>query len=377
VRRAGEWLYDIQDEFTGRVPCYGQNDGALLLPLNNCDHQDFRPVIQSTCYLGTGTRRFPDGPWDEDLLWLFGPQAVQAPNVAAEREDLKATDGGYYTLRGSRTHVFVRCANLEHRPGQADMLHVDLWWQGQNVALDPGVFSYNAREPWNNPLSHTAYHNTVTVDGLSQMDRVGKFLWLPWLTGKVRYQRCSPRGHLAYWEGEHDGYGRLKSPVNHRRGILRLGTRTWLVVDGLIGRAQHCYRLHWLLLGVPHTWEEGSGRLTLHTSAGPYHVQLATEAHVSCVSLVRADVGSPRGWRARGYGSREPALSLDLATSGSSARFWTLFGPEVCNVDTDGSILTVKGERWRATARLEKDGQLPLISSVFLSGTSDDSLRIS
>ena len=58
VGKSGEFLYQIQDDASGRVPCYGQNDGALVLPLNNCDYQDFRPVIQSTSYLATGTRRY-------------------------------------------------------------------------------------------------------------------------------------------------------------------------------------------------------------------------------------------------------------------------------------------------------------------------------
>ncbi len=79
VKRAGEWLNHIRDDVTGQVPNYGQNDGALILPLNNCDYLDFRPVVQAANYYFAGERLFEAGSWDEDLLWLFGPDALSRP----------------------------------------------------------------------------------------------------------------------------------------------------------------------------------------------------------------------------------------------------------------------------------------------------------
>src|SRR5262249_7835967 len=90
ISAAGEVLYQIQDEMTGRVPFYGHNDGALILPLSNCDYQDFRPVIQATQAVTTRTRRYSSGPWDEDLLWLCGPEALTSPLLPKERADFGA-----------------------------------------------------------------------------------------------------------------------------------------------------------------------------------------------------------------------------------------------------------------------------------------------
>ena len=84
IRRAGEFLYQLQDESTGRVPCYGQNDGALILPLTNCDYSDFRPVVQSAHILASGQRRFEPGPWDEESLWLF--PRIRQPSHRREGE---------------------------------------------------------------------------------------------------------------------------------------------------------------------------------------------------------------------------------------------------------------------------------------------------
>jgi asparagine synthase (glutamine-hydrolysing) len=376
VKQAADWLYQIQDDVTGRVPYYGQNDGALVLPLNNCDYQDFRPVVQTIHHLYAGSRRYPDGPWDEDLLWLFGPAALESPVEAANRADLGAQVGGYYTLRSPTGFVFTRCAAFRHRPSQTDMLHLDLWWRGQNVALDAGTYSYNAPLPWDNPLARTAHHNAVEVDCLDQMERAGRFLWFPWLNSRVLYHQLSGQGHLVYWEGEHDGYRRLKDPVTHRRGILRLGDDAWMIVDGLRGRESHHYRLHWLLPDVSYEWD-GERLLTLHLPISDYYVEVAAmSGEVDC-SLVRADRESPRGWRAPYYHYREPALSLALTADVDSVFFWTLFSPTLCQVATDGATLCVQAEGRQAQISWQMQPQQPLITSVSITGDCQDTLKVS
>jgi hypothetical protein len=385
VGKAGAFLYQLQDEITGQLPYYGQNDGALILPLNNCNYLDFRPVIQATHYYCTGRRCYNNGLWDEDLLWLFGPEAVEAVISAPQRTDLQAEVGGYYTLRAKDSFVFVRCATYRDRPGQADMLHLDLWWHGQNVALDAGTYSYNAPEPWDNPLAQTAYHNTVAVDDVDQMERVSKFLWLPWLRGRVHRQQCSTVGHLAYWEGEHDGYERLKVPVYHRRGILRLAQEYWLIFDRVSSRSDHRYRLHWLLADLPYTWIEEVDRSTqrygllkLQTASGPYYMQLAAASHSGTYSLVRADENSPRGWRSPYYAYREPALSVAVVAEANSLLYWTLFGPRPCQVAFNDTTMSIEAtqERWRARFQLQMDSQHPMLTSATLTGTLMDSLEI-
>jgi asparagine synthase (glutamine-hydrolysing) len=259
------------------------------------------------------------------------------------------------------------------------MLHLDLWWRGQNVALDAGTYSYNAPAPWNDSLGRTAYHNTVTVDGLGQMDRVGKFLQLPWLRSRVRCDQESPGGHLSYWEGEHDGYQRLKSPVGHRRGILRLVDEWWLVLDRLVSRRDHRYRLHWLFPAMPHEWDGDTGRLTLHTLVGPYYVQMATLSGSGTCSLMQADEHSPRGWRAPYYCYREAALSVDLVAQADSLSFWTLFGPGLCHVTTNEGTLYVETEQWQGVIHLHIniDEQRSLIASVSMAGALEDRLEVS
>jgi asparagine synthase (glutamine-hydrolysing) len=375
VSKAGMLLYQLQDEISGQVPCYGQNDGALILPLNNCDYHNFRPVIQATHYLATGTRCYDSGPWDEDLLWLFGPSALTAPRQALQRTDLQAKHGGYYTLRSPHGFVFTRGTTLRHRPGQADMLHIDLWWQGHNIALDAGTYSYNAPAPWNNAFSQTVYHNTVTVDNMDQMEHVSPFLWLPWLHSQVHTFHPSPSGWFAYWQGEHDGYQRCRPPVRHRRGIMRLGEQHWLVLDALSSRGPHQYRLHWLFPDSAYTWDANRGHLTLMFSEGPYHVQSATLRMEDVVfSLVRADPHSPRGWRSVYYSAREPALSLAVATSGAEVSFWTVLGPAPCQVEPTVTGLEITTKHWQTRVIVQPEVGEIVIAEAHVRGACTDSI---
>jgi asparagine synthase (glutamine-hydrolysing) len=382
IAKAGDLLHQLQDEVTGRVPCYGANDGALVLPLDNCDYTDFRPVIQGARYLTTRARMYDDGPWDEDLLWLFGADATSARVNAPARRDLRADAGGYVTLRSKNGFAFTRCATFRHRPSHADMLHIDLWWRGHNIAVDPGTFSYNSPAPWDKGLSSTVNHNTVTVDGRDQMDKAGRFLWLPWARGKQTHDVTSETGYLSYWEGEHDGYQRLEHAVTHRRGILRIGDDHWLVLDDIRSEGPHDVRLHWLLADAQYAEEEGSDlahrgqmKVSVPTPGGEYVVTVGCLTGQTRFSVVRADGDSTRGWRSKYYLERTPARSLAAEISGRTAQFWTIFGPGGYAVSSkDGAIvLSVSaGHNVRAEPNTRPG---PLISSVTSRGAMIDQLE--
>ena len=362
VAKAGDFLYQLQDHITGELPRYGQMDGALVLPLNNCDYLDFRPVIQSVHYLSTGNRCYPAGPWDEDLLWLFGCSSVEAPQQPQAQHNLRAEYSGYYTLRTDHSLLFTRCTTYRDRPSQADMLHVDLWWQGQNIAIDPGTYSYNAPAPWQNPLAQTSYHNTVTVDGFEQMTRVGKFLWLPWVQGRTLPADQQPAGVEQYWEGEHNGYLHLKAPVRYRRALIGLPKDTWLIIDCLESQHPHTYRLHWLLDDLPYQWDQQQLQLT--TPAGEYYFQVGSYPDQGQVSICRANPESPRGWQAPYYFYRKPALSLDLTINTAKVSFWTLCGPQLCRPTLVDGVWDIHSEGWSAQLICSSSRKGPLLQRV-------------
>ncbi len=363
VAQAGRWLYLLQDDATGWVPLYGQNDGALILPLSTCDYLDFRPVVQAVHVLTSGQRVLAEGPWDEALLWLFGPSALRSPLKPELKGNLHAPMGGYYTLRSSQGFLFTRCGRLRHRPSQADMLHVDLWWRGQNIALDPGTYSYNAPAPWDNALARTRYHNTLTVDDQDQMERVGPFLWLPWVQGQVRRQASAPQGEVHYWEGDHDGYHRLTDPVTYRRAIVQLPGEAWLIIDDLSSQAVHTYRLHWLLSDYSYQGPHPQYGLQLDTPMGPYGIMIQSD-HEFELTLNRASSKGPEGWRAPYYQTRVPALSLSAIVRHNSVRFLTFFAPAPLQMHGGEEAWDLRWGTYRAHIALASQPAQPLVRFV-------------
>jgi asparagine synthase (glutamine-hydrolysing) len=69
VSKSVEYISHLLGSKVGDVPVYGSNDGALVLPLNNCDFTDYRPLLQLGWYITKGEFLFEPGPWDEDVFW--------------------------------------------------------------------------------------------------------------------------------------------------------------------------------------------------------------------------------------------------------------------------------------------------------------------
>lgn len=378
LRRALVWSYQLMDLGSGGMPNSGGNDSALLLPLTNCDWNDHRPTLQALSRLLNRELLFPAGPWDEEALWLSGPNALHAPRRTGGQGDFWGGKGGFHVLRNPQAWAVLRCGPYRHRPVHADLLHLDVWWRGQNVALDPGTYSYNAEGPWRLGQAGTEYHNTVTVDQRDQMDKAGRFLWMPWAESTFLGAKRSAKGHLAWMEGVHQGYRRLPGGPVHRRMVFGLGGEWWLVLDSLTGDGDHHYRLHWLFKDAPHVWGEAAQGLTLDYPPGKYQVMVGARENPAAVDLRRADPGSPQGWCSPCYQSREPAISLALETSGSRTEFWTAMGPAGFQLSSDGDAFILETEGLNAHVELRegtRDGG-PSSGFIRLEGKCQDHLSL-
>ncbi|HEX2994597.1 MAG TPA: heparinase II/III family protein, partial [Anaerolineales bacterium] len=147
VAKSVDYLYQLIDPQTGQMPVYGSNDGALVLPLNNCDFTDYRPLLQLGSYLTKKEFLFEPGPWDEDIRWLYSEEfTAKDAKGKTNPGDLRGEsfpDGGVHILRGANSKAVIRCTDFHARPSHADQLHVDLWWRGVNIACDAGTYLYS------------------------------------------------------------------------------------------------------------------------------------------------------------------------------------------------------------------------------------------
>ena len=226
--------------------------------------------------------------------------------------------------------AYLRAAHFDGRPGHADQLHLDLWWQGLNIAQDAGTYLYNADTPWENALTHTAVHNTLMVNGREQMTRAGRFLYLDRAqagTERLEKQPRVPGSPLPPGRMVTTAWGSATSVPS--RALVEGG---WQVEDTLQSLREYRatgqpeIRLHWLLPDWDYEiLDECSlkvrsplGWITLAVQAdGARRVKLPQPA----LTIVRAGkvfMGPGRtnptwGWVSPTYGVKDPALSL---------RFW-------------------------------------------------------
>jgi len=365
VTNSIDYLYQLIDPQTGQMPVYGSNDGALILPLNNCDFTDYRPLLRLGSYITQKEFLFEPGAWDEDIFWLCGAESLSSRSILAGdkretarvRQKTNFPDGGVYILRSTNSKAIIRCTDFRARPSHADQLHVDLWLGSQNIACDAGTYLYSGEgHKWRNGLAHTSAHNTVIVDSKDQMMMVSRFTWTNWSSGKVLKQDGKT------WQGEHNGYHKVPDPVTHQRTVLVLDHDRWLIVDHLLGKLVHHYSLHWLLNDFP--FEQQGNSILLSLNKMKYKVQVGLTNGTSKFSIVRGSPNSTRGWRSQYYGHKEPAISAMLETDQALACFWTFFGLESDSIEIRGETLKISSLTWKTSINLGDYKSPSLISNL-------------
>lgn len=300
---AGRWLEQMIDPVSGRVPNYGANDGAHVLPLACADYLDYRPVVQAAAYAARGTRALPTGPWDEKLLWLFGREAAAAPVEPVQRDALgSCPDGGYFLLRGGDSWCMTRCHSYRDRPGQTDMLHVDLWCGGVNVLRDGGSYLYNGPPgAWRHYFHSTAAHNTVEIDGADQMTKGPRFLWFHWTRSRVL--ALAGQGDVGFFRGEHYGFRRLGGAI-HRRTLCRLRD-TYVIVDEILASAwPHEVTLRWRL--CPGPWRRTGNTWAADLGGRELALSLVVPPAMDIQFLSGQEEPRPEGWESLYYSTRTP-----------------------------------------------------------------------
>jgi hypothetical protein len=319
VAKASEFLYQMIDPATGKVPLYGNNDGAHVLPLSETDFLDFRPAIQAGYLLATGKRVLPAGHWDEDAIWLLGPNALathRAEDVPAQVSSAYEV-GGYYTLRNpaDATWMMTRCHTYRDRQGHCDTLGVDLWWRGVNVLRDCGTYQYYipGRQDKERYFASMAAHNVVQVDGVDALQKVGRFLIFPWSKATCRhFETGDVPGQ--YFEGESKDYDRKPWGVLQRRAILALPDATWVIVDDLLGAGEHAGRWWWHLADGVVDLDAGHAAARLHTTAGPISLVVASVSEIDNIELIHGrDVkGQVQGFASEYYAKLDAISVLEI-----------------------------------------------------------------
>lgn len=308
LTKSYQFLYQLQESSTGRLPNYGPNDGAVILPLNSCSYSDYRPIIGAMHYCFNKTQLYPVGPWSEDILWLFGKEALDAPIATEQRISKDYNIGGYYTIRDERSFAMMRCHSYRNRPNQADMLHLDLWADGQNILTDSGSYTYyDPDNNWNVFFAGTSAHNTVTVGGADQMIKGPRFQWFSLVRSKMIAHTIIE--NIEAWQAEHYGYQRLASKAIHRRMVCRINPDIWLVVDDVFGQGSERVLITWNLPDGAFTLKNNSLKMDSRQKA--FSISLFCSSQSALPQVARGREGDRKlGWNSVHYGIKNPVPTL-------------------------------------------------------------------
>ena len=131
--------------------------------------------------------------------------------------------------------TFIRCGNHKDRPSQADNLHLDVWYKGENILVDGGSYKYNTDQQTLKYFMGTASHNTVMLDDYDQMKKGSRFIWYNWSQRKdAQYEE---RGEEYYFKGSVNAFSYLSEDIVHQREVIKLKDRPkWVIKDTIVNK---------------------------------------------------------------------------------------------------------------------------------------------
>ncbi len=232
AKKSVEFLRVCMNDSNGWLPNYGNNDGALFFKMNEDHYRDYRSQLQALatalnidlCF----AHSCEDGHW-------YGLQNGSTHKLKPEIGTYQFNVGGYYIIREAETLTFVRCGNHQDRPLQADNLHLDIWYGGENIFTDAGSYKYNTDETTLSYFMGTASHNTVMLDDVDQMKKGERFIWYNW--SQCTDVQLTETEKTFSFKGTIAGFAHVAPDIQHKREIIKTkGKPRWVIKDTMTNK---------------------------------------------------------------------------------------------------------------------------------------------
>lgn len=325
LERMIDYLAAVMD-CAGNVPMIGDSDDAVMVRLS-----PLRGFHVYRSLLATGAMLFdrPDlarkaRSLDDKSRWLLGDAAQQKFDVLLQSSNRSSqvrgmtrafTGGGYYLLGSEldgprEIRLLADAGQLGYLSiaahGHADALSCTLSVAGHELLIDPGTFTYHARQLWRDYFRGTSAHNTVRVDALDQSVSGGAFLWLR--HAHARCERFETGETQDLFVGSHDGYRRLADAVTHRREIVLDKVHKRIEVrDEIECAASHEVEVFWHF--AEDCQVELAGRAVLVTK-GPVRLRMLLSGADFDLECVRGCESPPLGWVSRCFDTKKPSPTI-------------------------------------------------------------------
>ena len=311
-------MYRFVDDLSadsGSLPNAGDADDGYVLHLGELPD---RPRQLAT----VGGQLFHDSSLmaseaSETAFWLFGRTESEQGSASRARSSAAFRESGYYLMRCNdpaipaehRLSVFFDCAPLGFGSiaahGHADCLSFTLAVGSTPVLVDPGTYDYFSYPEWRAYFRQTRAHNTLEVDGHSQSESLGPFMW---------GHRAEPR--ILRWHetdeestvcGEHNGYTALEDPTIHERTLTLLKNHNEVrISDRLEASGYHKVGQYFHFHPACDVQRESDREVAV--KVGPRHLILRFDT--GDLEIHRGGADSKLGWVSSGYHRKEAATSM-------------------------------------------------------------------
>jgi len=340
----------------GSMPSIGDADGGWLLPLDVREPGDLRGVFSTAAALfGRSDYARAAGGAAPETLWLLGPSGVAAleplrPSPPASPPSRLFSEGGYAVMRSGwspHDHQMIFDVGPLGCPisaghGHADLLSIQCSAFGKRFLTDPGTYTYAGAPEWRDFFRGSAAHSTVTVDGRGQAVPAGPFAWRERPAARLR--RFSTTRDFDFADAEHDAYASLPDPVRHRRRVLFVKPRFWVIVDDLLGGKEHRVELRFQFGPMVVTVDpQGWARACV---TGRHDLRIRALSAAPLEAEVREGETEPiEGWVSPDYGRRLPApMLIYRAVARLPLRIVTLVLPGERPFDPPPAVSPIEGE---------------------------------
>lgn len=302
----------------GHVPMVGDADDAVMVRFSRepgfCPYRSL--LATGAVLYARGDFKAAAGRFDDKSRWLLGDEGARrydaVPAAAARPARLAFREAGYYLLgrdfgTASEVKAIVDAGPLGYLSlaahGHADALAFTLSVGGREVLVDPGTYAYHGDKRWRDYFRGTSAHNTLRVDGEDQSVPGGDFLWLAHAHARCSYFDTGAERDV--FEGQHDGYLRLRDPVLHRRRIdFDKRALRFEVLDTLRCRGAHEVEMHWHL--ATDCTAQVSGRVVEVSWPGA-RLRLECPPELGAPEVIAGREQPPLGWISRRLGEKAPA----------------------------------------------------------------------
>ena len=308
----------------GLSTLYGDEDGGRLLGLHPRAAADFRDTLQiGAAVCGNGTWKWVAGPAAPELIWLLGPEGLEAYDRLEPREPDQVVrrfdSSGFVILRDGwnpqSSYVFVDAGShgaMNYVHAHADALSFEYAASGVTWIIDPGTYTYTKDPALRDHFRASSSHNTLVVGGQSQSQPDGPFSWTH--VANTRLRRFEASDGRAMCGGEQNGYERLNPPVRHERSfhLLKRPDRAdasyLLIHDRVSTTGKYPYQLRFQLAPDCKPAPDDGHMVVTHgngaqLAVGIWLVDMAGGATPLAIAV-------EEGWTSPGYARRDSAPIL-------------------------------------------------------------------